>query len=104
MVEYIKDWRIWVLVIIVLLIIRFPVFGEEVKFETVKKSSHNIEFEPEKKRKNTIEFNFNDVKFKWKMNRFETKWKANDRLNFRHNLIADDINEYRTMVLFTLEF
>jgi hypothetical protein len=92
MVDYIKDWRIWVLAIIILIIIRFPVFGEEIKVKPVKKRSDNIEFK------------FNDVKFKWKMNRFETKWKANDRFNFRHNLIADDINEYRTMVLFTLEF
>ena len=104
MVDYIKDWRIWVLAIIVLLIIRFPVFGEEIKFEPVEKRRHNIEFEPVKKRRDNIEFKFNDVKFKWKMNRFETKWKANDRFNFRHNLIADDINEYRTMVHFTLEF
>jgi len=92
MIDYIKDWRIWVLAIIILIIIRFPVFGEEIKVEPVKKRSHNIEF------------NFNDVKFKWKMNRFETKWKANDRFNVCHNLIADDLNEYRTMVLFTLEF
>ena len=92
MVDYIKDWRIWVLAIIILIIIRFPVFGEEIKVEPVEKRSDNIEFK------------FNDVKFKWKMNRFETKWKANDRFNFRHNLIADDINEYRTMVLFSLKF
>ena len=92
MVDYIKDWRIWVLAIIVLLIIRFPVFGEEIKVE------------PEKKRSDNIEFKFNDVKFKWKINKFETKWKANDRFNVHHNLIADDINEYRTMVLFSLKF
>ena len=90
--DYIKDWRIWVLAIILLILLRFSVFGEE------------IEVEPEKKRGDKIEFNFNDVEFKWKMNRIETKWKANDRLNVRHNLIADDIGEYRTMVLFTLEF
>ena len=92
MVEYIKDWRIWVLAIIILIIIRFPVFGEEFKVE------------PEKKRSDNIEFKFNDVKFKWKINKFETKWKANDRFNVHHNLIADDINEYRTMVLFSLKF
>ena len=92
MIDYIKDWRIWVLAIIILIIIRFPVFGEEIKFE------------PEEKRKHHIEFKLDDVKFKWKMNRFETKWKANDRLNVRHNLVADDTNNYRTMVLFTLEF
>jgi hypothetical protein len=92
MVDYIKDWRIWVLAIIILIIIRFPVFGEEIKVE------------PEKKRSDNIEFKFNDVKFKWKINKFETKWKANDRFNVHHNLIADDINEYQTMVLFTLKF
>jgi hypothetical protein len=92
MVDYIKDWRIWVLAIIILIIIRFPVFGEEIKVE------------PEKKRSDNIEFKFNDVKFKWKINKFETKWKANDRFNVHHNLIADDINEYRTMVLFSLKF
>ena len=90
--DYIKDWRIWVLAIIILIIIRFPVFGEEIKVE------------PEKKRSDNIEFKFNDVKFKWKINKFETKWKANDRFNVHHNLIADDINEYRTMVLFSLKF
>ena len=92
MLDYIKDWRIWVLAIIILIIIRFPVFGEEIKVE------------PEKKRSDNIEFKFNDVKFKWKINKFETKWKANDRFNVHHNLIADDINEYRTMVHFSLEF
>lgn len=92
MVEYFKDWRIWVLAIIILIIIRFPVFGEEIKVEPVKKRSDNIELK------------FNDVKFKWKMDQFEIKWKANDRFNFRYNLIADDINEYRTMVLFNLKF
>ena len=92
MVDYIKDWRIWVLAIIVLIIIRFPAFGEEIKVEPVKKRSDNIEFK------------FNDVKFKWKINKFETKWKANDRFIVHHNLIADDINKYRTMVLFSLEF
>jgi hypothetical protein len=44
MVDYIKDWRIWVLAIIILIIIRFPVFGEEIKVEPVKKRSDNIEF------------------------------------------------------------
>ena len=92
MIDYIKDWRIWVLATIILLIIRFPLFGEEIKVEPVKKRSNNIEFK------------YNDVKFKWKMNRFETKWKANDRFNVRHNLVADNIDEYRTAVLFTLEF
>jgi hypothetical protein len=92
MADYIKDWKIWVLAIIVLIIIRFPVFGEEIKVEPVKKQSNNIEIK------------FNDVEFKWKMNRFETKWKANDRFKVCHNLIADDIDEYRTMVLFTIEF
>ena len=92
MIDYIKDWRIWVLAIIILIILRFPVFGEEIKFE------------PEKKRSDNIEFKFNDFKFKWKMNRFETKWKANDRINVCHNIIAHDIDEYRTIVLFTLEF
>jgi hypothetical protein len=92
MIDYIKDWRIWALAIIILIIIRFPVFGEEIKFE------------PEEKRKHHIEFKFDDVKFKWKMNRFETKWKANDRFNVRHNLVADDTNKYRTLVLFTLQF
>jgi len=90
--EYIKDWRIWVLAIIILIIIRFPVFGGEIKVEPVKKRSDNIELK------------FNDVKFKLKMDQFEIKWKANDRFNFRYNLLADDINEYRTMVLFNLEF
>jgi len=92
MVDYIKDWRIWVLAIIILIIIRFPVFGEEIKVEPVKKRSDNIEFK------------FNEVKFKWKMDQFEIKWKANDHLNVRYNLLADDINEYRTMVLFSLKF
>ena len=92
MMDYIKDWRIWVLAIIILVIIRFPLFGEEIKVE------------PEKKQSKNIEFKFDDFKFKWKMNRFETKWKANDRFNVRHNIIADDIDEYRTIVLFTLEF
>ena len=92
MVDYIKDWRIWVLAIIVLVILRFPLFAKEIKVEPVKKRSDNIEFK------------FNDVKVKWKVNRLETKWKADDRLKVCHKLIADDINEYRTMVLFTLEF
>ena len=92
MVDYIKDWRIWVLAIIVLIIIRFPAFGEEIKVEPVKKRSDNIEFK------------YNNVKFKWKMDKFEIKWKANDRFNVRHNLMADDIDKYRTMVLFTLKF
>ena len=92
MVDYIKDWRIWVLAIIILIIIRFPVFGEEIKVEPVKKRSDNIELK------------FYDVKFKLKMDQFEIKWKANDRFNFRYNLLTDDINEYRTMVLFNLEF
>jgi len=92
MVDYIKDWRIWVLAIIILFIIRFPVFGEEIKVE------------PEKKQSDNIELKFNDVNLKWKMNKFEVKWQANNRFNVRHKLIADDINEYRTMVLFTLKF
>ena len=92
MVDYIKDWRIWVLAIIILIIIRFPVFGEEIKVEPVKKRSDNIEFK------------FNDVKFQWKMDKFVIKQKANDRFNVRYDLIADDINEYRTMVLFILKF
>ena len=92
MVDYIKDWRIWVLAIIILIIIRFPVFGEEIKVEPVKKRSDNIEFK------------FNDVKFKWKMDQFEINWKANDLFNVRYNFIADDIKEYRTMVLFSLKF
>ncbi len=92
MIDHIKDWRIWVLAIIVLIIIRFPAFGEEIKVEPVKKRSDNIEFK------------YNNVKFKWKMDKFEIKWKANDRFNVRHNLVADDIDKYRTMVLFTLKF
>jgi hypothetical protein len=92
MVDYLKDWRIWVLAIIILIIIRFPVFGEEIKVEPVKKRSDNIEFK------------FNDVKFQWKMDKFVIKWKANDRFNVRYDLIAGDINEYRTMVLFSLKF
>ena len=92
MIDYIKDWRIWVLATIILLIIRFPLFGEEIKVEPVKKQSNNIEYK------------YHDVRFKWKMNRFETKWKPNDRFDVRHNLVADDIDEYRTAVLFTLEF
>ena len=92
MIDYIKDWRIWVLATVILLIIRFPLFGEEIKVEPVKKRSNNFEFK------------YNDVKFKWKINRFETKWKASDRFNVRHNFVADDIDEYRTVVLFTLEF
>jgi hypothetical protein len=92
MIDHIKDWRIWVLAIIILIIIRFPVFGEEIKVEPVKKRSDNIEFK------------YNNVKFKWKMDKFEIKWKANDRFNVRHNLVADDIDKYRTMVLFTLKF
>jgi hypothetical protein len=92
MMDYIKDWRIWVLSIIILIIIRFSVFGEEIKVEPLKKGSDNIEFR------------FNDVKFKWKINQFEIKWEANDRFNVRHNFAADDIDEYRTGVLFTLEF
>jgi hypothetical protein len=92
MIDYIKDWRIWVLAIIILIILRFPVFGEEIKVE------------PEKKRSDKIEFKLNDVNFKWKMNQFEMKWKAEDRFNVRQKLIADDISEYRTMVLFTVKF
>ena len=63
-----------------------------------------LKIEPEKRRIDNIEFKFNDVKFKWKLDQFQIKWKANDRFNVRHYLIADDINEYRTMVLFILEF
>jgi hypothetical protein len=81
-----------VLAIIILIILRFPVFGEEIKVE------------PEKKRSDKIEFKLNDVNFKWKMNQFEMKWKAEDRFNVRQKLIADDISEYRTMVLFTVKF
>ena len=92
MIDYLKDWRIWVLAIIILIILRFPVFGEEIKFE------------PEKKRSNHIEIKLEDVKFKWKLDQLEVKWKTNDRFDVRQNLIADDINEYRTMVLFTLKF
>ena len=92
MIDYIKDWRIWVLALIILFIIRFPVCGEEIKVE------------PEKKRKDNIEFKLNDIRFKWKIDQFETKWKADDRFNVRHTLVADDIDKYRTMVLFTLEF
>ena len=102
MMYYIKDWRIWVLAIIVLLIIRFPIFGEEIIVEPTKKRSDNVE--PVKKLSDNIKFKFNDVEFKWKVNQFDTKWKANDRMNFCHKFIADDINEYRTMVLFNLEF
>ncbi|MGD9137401.1 MAG: hypothetical protein PVH42_11595 [Desulfobacterales bacterium] len=92
MIDYIKDWRIWVLAIVVLIILRFPVFGEEIKVE------------PEKKRSDNIEFKLNGVNFKWKMDQFEMKWKAEDRFDIRQKLIADDINEYRTMVLFTIKF
>ena len=92
MIDYIKDWRIWVLAIIILIILRFPVLGEEIKVE------------PEKKRSDNIEFKLNDVNFKWKMDQFEMKWKAEDHFNIRQKLIADDINEYRTMVLFTIKF
>jgi len=102
MMYYIKDWRVWVLAILVLIIIRFPIFGEEIKVEPAKKRSDN--FEPVNKLSDNIEFKFNDVEFKWKMNQFDTKWEANDRFNVRHKLIADDINEYRTMFLFTLGF
>ena len=92
MVDYIKDWRIWVLAIIILIIIRFPVFGEEIKVEPVKKQGDHIEFK------------FNDVKFRWNMDQIELKWKANDRLDVRYNIQADDIKEYHTMVLFSLKF
>lgn len=92
MVDYIKDWRIWVLAIIILIIIRFPVFGEEIKVESVKKRGDHIEFK------------FNDVKFKWKMDQIEIRWKANDRLDVRYNILSDDIKEYHTMVLFRLKF
>jgi hypothetical protein len=92
MIDYIKDWRIWLLAIVILIILRFPVFGEEIKVE------------PEKKRSDKIEFKLNDVNFKWKMDQFEMKWKADDRFDIRQKLIADDINEYRTMVLFTVKF
>ena len=53
MLDYIKDWRIWVLAIIILIILRFPVFGEEIKFEPEKKRSDNIEFKID-----DVNFNF----------------------------------------------
>ena len=102
MMYYIKDWQIWVLAIIILLITRYPLFGEEIKVEPAKKRIDNVE--PVKKLSDKIKFKFYDIEFKWKMNQFDTKWKANDRFNVGHKFIADDINEYRTMVLFTLEF
>ena len=102
MMCYIKDWRIWVLAIIILLIIRFPISGEEMKVELAKKRIDNVE--PVKKLSDNIKFKFNDVEFKWKMNQFDTKWNVNNRFNACHKFKADNINEYRTMVLFTLEF
>ena len=90
--EYIKDWRIWVLAIIILIITRFPIFGEEIEFETLEKKSDQIEFK------------FDDIEFEWKINKFKTKWKANERFNVCHYFIADDINEYRNLVIFTLDF
>ena len=90
--EYIKDWRIWVLAIIILIITRFPIFGEEIEVETLEKKSDQIEFK------------FDDIEFEWKINKFKTKWKANERFNVGHYFIADDINEYRNLVIFTLDF
>ena len=54
MMSYIKDWRIWVLAIIILLIIRFPIFGEESKVELAKKRIDNVE--PVKKLSDSIHF------------------------------------------------
>jgi hypothetical protein len=81
-----------VLAIIILIIIRFPVSGEEIKVEPVKKRSDHIELK------------FNDVRFKWKMDQIEIKWKATDLFDVRYNLQSDDIDEYHTMLLFSLQF
>ena len=94
MLEYLKDWRIWLLAIVIVLIIEFPVyvFVEEIKFEPLKPQSKSMELK------------FHEVRFKWKLNRFDTKWQANDSFNIRHKFTVDGVDEYRTVVLLTMEF
>ena len=94
MLEYLKDWRTWLLGIVIILIVEFPVygFGEKLNFEPVRNQSKSIQLK------------FHEVKFKWRLNKFDTKWQPSDSFNIRHKFTMDDVDEYRSVVLLTIEF
>ena len=91
--EYLKDWRIWLMCLVVVIVIQLS--------DWAWAESHN--YKPEKK-KTTIDLKFNDLKFKWKLNKVEAKYKIIDNVNFRVNFTAKDFNEADTLALFTFEF
>lgn len=100
--EYIKDWKIWVLCFVLFLIITISDWawaGEP------HKNWKRFEVEPEKPKTESVQFRpMQDLKFRWKFNKVEGKYKIVNGLDFRTNFVVSDNLDVKAVSLFTLEF
>ena len=116
--EYIKDWRIWLICVVIVIIIENPITAwcddQRPTLSCEDKSYSSADwkpfvYKPEKpdseKFKKDFSLKFDNLRIKWrKINMVETKYKMTDSLNFRHRVIADDLSSYQTVALFTFEW
>lgn len=100
--EYLSDWKIWVMCIVVVAIIECT---DRVWAEEPPKTWTKFEYVPEKPKSETIDFRpVNNLRFKWKFNRVEGKYQIVKHIDFRTNFVVDDNMNIQATSLFTLEF
>lgn len=101
--EYLKDWRIWLMCIVVLIVIALSDLVWAEQHITPSDTWTEFDWRPKKKKKKQhIDFHVNGVKCKWKLNKVEAKYKFNDDIQARFNVVAVDFNKGKA--IFTLIF
>ncbi len=107
--EYLKDWKIWLLGVVVFLIITISdwAWAGDAKM-TREWTRYNVETDlnaKPKKPNTSVNMKFDDLKFRWKLNRIETKYELTEFSALRLQTKVSTKNLKPTNVLlFTWDF
>lgn len=66
--------------------------------------AEEFKYEPEDNKSQNITLQFNNLKFKWKMNKIEAKYEVVDYVNIRTNFTVIDNFNTQSVVLLTFEW
>lgn len=91
MLEYIKDWRIWLLSLVILLIVGFTdwAWSEEIKYE-----------QPEIQ--DSIQWRVDDFSFKWKINKVEAKYELFEDAGLALKVKGEPDMKAQALISFTI--
>lgn len=90
--KYLKDWRIWLLALVVVIIVENPITSWAGEVDT-KEYHQTIE---------DIQFEIVDINFKWKFNKIQAEYNLSETMNLKMDLSTDTSLNSKAVLTFDI--